>query len=90
MVLLGVFYFIIDVCGVKFWAYFFVVIGANAITIYMLKSIIDFKFSAKYFLGGVMKLSSEQDAALILIVGSLALKWLVLWFFYRHRVFFRV
>jgi len=89
-VLLAAFYFIIDVCGLKAWAYFFTVIGANAITIYMLKSIIDFNSSTKYFLGGVMKLANEADAALILVAGSLALKWLVLWFLYRHRVFFRV
>jgi len=90
LVLLAAFYFIIDVCGLKAWAYFFTVIGANAITIYMLKSIIDFNSSTKYFLGGVMKLANEADAALILVAGSLALKWLVLWFLYRHRVFFRV
>jgi predicted acyltransferase len=90
LVLLSAFYFVIDVCGLKLWAYFFTVIGANAITIYMLKNIIDFKHSARYFLGGLMNISRPEDRDLILIVGVLALQWLVLWFFYRHRVFFRV
>ena len=90
LILLSAFYFIIDVCGIRFWAYFFVVIGANAITAYVIRHFIDFDYSAKFFFGGVMKLSNNQDAALILHVGVVALLWLVLWFFYRHRVFFRV
>ena len=35
LILLGLFYAIIDVLKVRSWAYFFVVIGVNAITIYM-------------------------------------------------------
>jgi predicted acyltransferase len=89
-ILLGGFYFVIDVCGLKAWAFFFVVIGANAITIYLLQRIVDFERSAAFLFGGLAKLVGQGDAPLILAAGSLGLQWLVLWFFYRHRVFLRV
>ena len=49
LVLLGLFYAIIDVLKVRFWAYFFVVIGVNAITIYMLSRIVPFDEIARFF-----------------------------------------
>lgn len=90
LILLGAFYFVIDVCGVKFWAYFFIVIGSNAILIYMLDELIDWTRPTAYLFGGLAKLASPQDGKLILLVGALSLKWLVLWFLYRQRVYFRV
>ena len=42
LLLLGLFYLVIDVWGWKKWAFFFVVIGTNAITIYVGHSFIDF------------------------------------------------
>ena len=43
LLLLALFYWVIDVQGYRKWAFFFVVIGINAITIYFLVDIIDFK-----------------------------------------------
>lgn len=90
LILLGAFYFVIDVCGLKLWAHFFTVIGANAITIYMLQRIVNFDLSSEFLFGGIAKLAGSSSGPLILAVGSLTLKWLVLWFLYRHRAFFRV
>ncbi len=42
LLLLALFYWVIDVCGWKKWAFFFVVIGVNAITIYVGHQFIDF------------------------------------------------
>ena len=41
LLLLSLFYWVIDVKGCKRWAFFFVVIGANAITIYLAPFLID-------------------------------------------------
>jgi predicted acyltransferase len=90
LILLGAFHFIIDVCGLKGWAYFFTVIGANAIAIYMLEDLVDWKHSTEFLFGGIASLAGEPNKTLILIVGAISLKWLVLWFLYRQRVFFRV
>ena len=42
LLLLALFYTIIDAIGLRAWAFFFVVIGVNAITIYIAKEIIPF------------------------------------------------
>ncbi|MHC4489661.1 MAG: hypothetical protein ACYSW7_10880 [Planctomycetota bacterium] len=42
LLLLALFYWLIDVRGYKKWAFFFIVIGANPITIFVLQSIVDF------------------------------------------------
>jgi len=55
LILLGVFYLVIDVWKLKKWAFPFVVIGLNSITIYILNSgIIDFGQMGQYFLGGIV------------------------------------
>jgi predicted acyltransferase len=89
LVLLGLFYAIIDILRVRFWAYFFVVIGVNAITIYMLSRIVPFDEIAKFFFGGVARLSGDLRPV-ILAAGSLVLEWLLLLYLYRRRIFLRV
>ncbi len=59
LLLLSLFYTIIDVLKLRAWAFVFVVIGVNAITIYMAKDIIPFDEISKYFLGGVARYSGS-------------------------------
>ena len=87
--LLALFYLVIDVWGYRKWAFFFVVIGMNAITIYFLQSIVHFDEIAKLFVQGIHDHSGVLQP-LVLPLGGLALKWLLLWFLYRHRIFFRL
>ena len=58
LLLLALFYTIIDVLKLRAWAFFFVVIGVNAITIYIASRIIPFDDIARFFLGGVARNSS--------------------------------
>ena len=67
----------------------FVVIGMNAITIYFLQRFVDFEAIAEFFLGGVAR-HAGLIAPLLLPFGALMIRWLVLHFLYRHRVFLRV
>jgi predicted acyltransferase len=89
LVLLAVFYALIDVLQWRWWAWGFVIIGMNAITIFVVPRFIDFAKISKYFLGGVASLSGEAGPTL-LIAGSLAAKWLFLWYLYRQKVFLRL
>lgn len=89
LLLLALFYWVIDVVGLKRWAFFFVVIGMNPITIYFLDGIIDFAGIAEVFLGGIAA-HAGVCAALILPFGALMIRWLLLWFLYRHKIFFKV
>lgn len=89
LMLLALFYWIIDVKGYRKWAFFFIVIGVNPITIYFLQRFVDFGGIAEFFLSGVAA-NAGLLAPLIIPVGILAIKWLLLWFLYRHKIFFKV
>ena len=71
------------------WSWVFVVIGMNAITIYFLQSIVDFGHIAKLLVQGAAD-HAGAFAPMVLPFGDLAVKWLLLWFLHRHRMFFRL
>ena len=83
------FYTIIDVIGLRAWAFFFVVIGVNAITIYVASRIIPFSEISRFLLGGAARLSGSFGPVL-LAIGTLVLEWLLLLYLYRNRIFLRV
>jgi len=89
LLLLAVFYWIIDVRGYRKWAFFFMVIGLNPITIYFLQGIINFDDLAAFFIGGFAN-HTGIFKVLILPVAAVAIKWLLLLFLYRNKVFFKV
>ena len=75
--------------GWRRWSFFFVVIGANAILIYVASKFIDFKFTTAFFLDGLAKHLGSFEPVL-LALGLVAIKWLLLLYLYRNRVFLRV
>jgi len=89
LLLLAFFYWIIDVRGYKKWAFFFIVIGMNPITIYFLRGLIDFDGIAGFFLAGLTQYAGPAGP-LILPAGVVIIEWLFLWFLFRHRIFFKV
>jgi predicted acyltransferase len=90
LLLLAFFYTIIDVLKFRAWAFFFVVIGVNAITIYVASRIIPFNQIGRFFLGGVARISGEEYGPLILPIATLAFEWLFLLYLYRNKTFLRV
>jgi predicted acyltransferase len=89
LMLLALFYWIIDVKGYRKWTIFFVVIGVNPITIYFLQRFVNFGSIAEFFLSGVAA-NAGLLAPLVIPLGVLAVKWLLLWFLCRHKIFFKV
>jgi predicted acyltransferase len=89
LLLLASFYWVIDVKMVQKWAFFFIVIGMNSITIFFMCSFVNFSEIANFFLKGIAELTPSLGP-LILSVGAVAAEWLFLWFLYRHKVFLRV
>ena len=53
--LLALFYLVIDVWNFKKWAFFFVVIGMNAIAVYVATHLFDFRLIGNIFVGGLLK-----------------------------------
>jgi len=89
LLLMALFYWVIDVKGRSKWAFFFIVIGTNAILIYFGQEVIDFDKIAGFFLSGVAH-NAGFLTPVIFPIGALAAKWLGLWFLHRHRLFFKV
>ena len=88
-VLLGVFYWVIDVKGYQRWAFPFVVVGMNAITIYLAPLLIDFDKIVNFFVHGFIgHLGSFR--VLLFAICLLAAKWLFLYFLYLKRIFLKV
>jgi predicted acyltransferase len=93
LILLGLFYAVIDVLRIRSWSWFFVVIGVNAITIYLASRIIPFDHLAKFFFGGLARLADQYavlSGPVVLSAGVLVLEWLLLFYLYRRRIFLRV
>lgn len=89
--LLGVFYLLVDYWGFRKWAFPFVVIGLNSLTIYVAASLIHFEYSADYFLNGFYQLTSNEDlSALVQVIGVLGLQWAMLYFLFRKKVFIKI
>jgi len=89
LLLLAVFHGIIDILGWRRWAFFFTVIGANAILIYVVPRFVDFQKIATFFLGGVIR-HTGSFGPVVLAIGVLAAEWLLLLYLYRRRLFLRV
>ena len=85
LLLLGFFYLLIDVWGWKRWAFFFVVIGVNAITIYLGHEFINFQAIGQLLVGRVPIYSP-----LLLPSAVVAMQWLLLYVLYRNRIFLRL
>jgi predicted acyltransferase len=91
LILLAVFYLIIDVWGFKQWTMPFVVIGLNSITIYMLNSgIINFEEMGRYFFGGMANQLSELAQPVIIATGTVICMWTFLYLLYKNKIFLKV
>jgi predicted acyltransferase len=88
--LMAIFYLVIDVWKFSRWAFFFIVIGMNPITIYMATGMIDFWHTSEYFFGGIARLSGEGWNNVVLVTGMVLIEWLGLYFLYRKKIFLRV
>jgi predicted acyltransferase len=87
--LLALFFWIIDVKGYKKWAFPFVVIGLNPITIYVAQGIFDFGIIVNIFVHGFIdNLGNFKPVFFQLCV--ILVKWLFLYFLYRKKIFLRV
>ena len=89
-ILLSLFYLVIDIWDYRRWSFFFVVIGLNSITIYLTARLIDFPYTVDLLFDGIIKGTSENIGELIVVVGSLTLKWLFLYVLYRKKMFLKI
>lgn len=90
LIMFSLFYYIIDVCQLRRWDFYFKVIGMNSILIYMAPRFIDFsKFSHRTF-DGVYSLLPEQYYPVAENVGYMVILWLFMYFMYKQKIFLKV
>ncbi len=89
LLLLALFYWIIDVLRFRRWAYFFTVIGVNAITIYLARRLFDFGAITNVFVHGFIGYLGPFRPLFfdfcVLMTG-----WLFLWFLNRQKIYLKV
>ena len=90
LIMLAVFYYFIDVLGCHGWDRFFVVIGMNSITIYMVNRFVPMSTIAERLFGGCVGLFSETFQPVMSAIAFILVAWLFLYFLYRHKVFLKV
>ena len=88
LLLFSLFYWVIDVRGYKKWTFFLVVVGMNAITIWVGQRLINFEFTSNALFGGVSKYLGIIGP-IFLVFTVLIIKWLVLYFLYKRKIFLK-
>ena len=89
LLLLGLFYLVIDVLRLRRWSLFFVVIGMNAIAVYMATHVFDFRVLGDIFVRGLSKWTGDWHD-FIRAVAGFAILWLILFYMYRKRTFIKI
>ncbi len=89
LLILSLFYLVIDVWKLRKWAFFFVVIGSNSILIYMAPDFIDFGYTANAIFGGALKYAGDYRPFLSAL-SVLAVQWGMLYLCYKYKIFLRV
>jgi predicted acyltransferase len=90
LLLFSLFYLVIDVWNYRKWAFFFVVIGMNPITIYMAERIINFRATSKFFFGGLITLFPENWAPFLNGIAITSVAWVFLYILYRNKFFLKI
>lgn len=90
LIMLALFYYIIDVKRWRGWDFFFVVIGMNSIAIYMLPRFVNFDFMRDRLLGGVISLLPESIYSVVEPTSYIITWWIFLYIMYRYKIFLKV
>jgi predicted acyltransferase len=90
MMLMAVFYYIIDVRGYQKWAFFFRVIGMNSILIYLSGAVIKWAYASKSLLGWMSQLAGPPLDAVLAVVAILIVKWIFLFIMYQKKIFLKI
>ena len=90
LLLLALFYYLIDVLKLQRWASFFAVIGTNSIIIYLSTSLVNWQYTANSLFGGLILATPQAWHELLKIVAILLVQWLLLFWLFRRNIFIKV
>ena len=84
--MLLLFYWLIDVLGYKKWAFPFVVIGMNALAVYLSSTVMRLSTIADVFTGGIAE-ALGKAGPFFAALAFLALEWAILYWMYKRKIF---
>jgi predicted acyltransferase len=87
--LLAAFYLIVDVGGYRKWAFGFVVVGVNALAVYMATMLFDFRKIGNIFVGHLVPRVGRYGS-LLEATAAFTIIWLVLYWMYRTKSFVKL
>ncbi len=91
LLLLALFYFVIDVQQVKIWSMPFVWLGCNSILIYMAAhGLVNFLSTSEFVFGGIIKQFSPQWSEALLWTGVALIQFGALYFLYKRKLFLKL
>jgi predicted acyltransferase len=90
LLLFSIFYLIIDVWQLRKWAFFFVVIGMNPITIYLTGRIVNFNSAGLFFFRGITDLLPKDWEQLMRGIAITSVGWTYLYILYKKKIFLKV
>src|SRR5665213_2660937 len=79
LLLLALFYYIIDVLGYRSWAFFFRVIGMNSILIYMSEKFVNWEYITNSFFKWLEQLAGNPFGAVAMAICFVMVKWAFLY-----------
>ena len=89
LLLLALFYWVMDVRGYQRWAFFFVVIGANSIAVYLAHRFFDFRILGDILIHGLFPYMGAWKP-FIREAAGVTVTWCLFLYLYRRRIFLRV
>jgi predicted acyltransferase len=90
LLLMSLFYYVIDVLGYKKWAFFFRVIGMNSILIYISSHFIKWTYTNTSFFGWLFQLIGNPCNIVVGAITFVLVKWVFLYYLYQKKTFLRV
>jgi len=88
-ILLAFFFLIIDILKYRKWAFGFVVIGSNAIAVYVATTLFDFSLIGNIFVDGLSDRLGHWNG-LVQSIAAFAIIWLILLWMYRKNTFAKI
>jgi len=87
---LALFCLVVDIWGFRRWTPPFIWLGSNALAIYIVIRIVDFRGIAQRLVGGDIHAALGTGGNVAITVVSIAIVFLLARFMYRHQIFLRV
>lgn len=90
ILMLSLFYFLCDILNWQKPAKPFVIIGVNAIAIYMASSLVNWSYSANSLFSGLILRTPDNWQPLLQIIALLAVQWTILSWMNKRQIFIKI